>query len=235
MPTQKPKTKIRNRPKVRAYELKPFATKKINIVCSAVVLAFFLAASGLFIYPAFDRSGELRAQLVRQEAEIQQKLKLTEGLEDLIERYRDDLRLAEALVFTDRDLATFLENFSDLARKANVTILRIKSLKMKPVPLPSEPEEALRRLNKKKGKSNNQEEDLPGLLMQPMDIRIMGEYSALINFLISLEEYKQLLTIDNLKISVARDGYPNLEADFIMRLYTMGSARQRTKMRGGLR
>lgn len=212
--------------KTKYSDVKPLSMKKRNIIYVAVLLVVTVSAFGLFICPAVAKTQKLRLKLERAEAELDEKLKLENGLQGLIKKYRNDLRLAEGLVFTDTDIATFLENFSDFARQANMTPISIVSMSVKPVPVSSESEKALMDMSKDK-KEDKPKKDmadkLPGLLMKPMEIKIKGEYPDLVNFLISLEEYKQLLTINNLNICIAREGYPFLEAGFIIYLYKMES------------
>lgn len=212
--------------KKRSYGIKLFSDKRVNILNIAVLAIFFSAVIGLFIYPATAKTISLQSKLSSLELEVKQKAGIVDRMQDLVARYRKDLRLADELVFTDRDIATFLENFSEFSRTANVTLLSIKSQKVKPVPaqdpLESELEKKSRRRNTKK--SDDEENNKPGLLMQPMDIKIKGTYNSIIDFLISLEEYRQLLTINNLNITVSREGYPQLEASFLMRMYKMDSA-----------
>ena len=217
-----------NKAKTGGYKFKPLSPKKINVITLIFLSVFILGGLGLFIYPATVRVQDLRSRLNRTEAELQEKQRIADALEELIRKFQDDLKLAEPIVFTDRDVATFLNNFSDFAKQANMTLISIKRLKSKPVPSSTESEEALKKKDKKKGRAKDKPEDeAPGLLMWPMEIEVKGEYPDLINFLISLEEYKQLLTINDLNVRLSREGYPNLEAKFIIRLYTMEAPKAR--------
>lgn len=224
MVAQRLKMNNANKAETMNGKIKPFSMKKINIIYVTILALITLLCLGLLIYPAAAKTQQMRLRLCRTEAELNGKLKLEDTLEQLLKRYHHDLRLAEGFVFTDRDIATFLENFSDFAHQANITPISIVTKNIRAVPVSSESEKILKQMSKDKKEDKSKKdmaEKLPGLLTKPMEIKIKGEYPHLINFLTSLEEYKQLLTINNLNIRVAREGYPALEASFVIHLYTI--------------
>lgn len=198
------------------------SVKKANIIGAALIFAAACICFGVFICPAMSQLNSIKSELTNIKTEIGYKQGIAAQMEGLIVKYQSDLKTAEDLVFTEKDIATFLNNFSDLVARANMTLLNMRKSPARTVPYEAEAERRQMQNPAAIGKEQQKiEEQLPGLLMQPMDIKLRGEYSELINFLIGLENYKQLLTINNLEISVSREGYPVLEAGFTLRLYTM--------------
>ncbi|MFC1808441.1 hypothetical protein ACFL0T_08790 [Candidatus Omnitrophota bacterium] len=211
--------------------LSPVGLKRITTVSIVLLSIAMVLSFTLYIYPSVSKAKESQYKLDRAIAEIEGKQKLEKELKQVIAKYEDDLKVAEELVFSDRDIATFLENFSDFAKDSNTTLMKIRRQQEVVVPSQTEDEKrmahAQNRGTKKEKAQKEMEKATPGLLMHPMHVTLNGEYHDLINFLMSLEGYKQLLTINNLRIGIPARKYPVLKADFVIRLYTMKSPESR--------
>ena len=201
-------------------ETKSLFIKKLNLITLGVALMFsFICCS--FIYTAGKKYHDLKQRLSKLEIEAQSKQKTINRLESLIERYNQQLNVAKELIFTRKDIAAFLGDFSGFAKENKLIPVQMKALEIKPVPTSNDSEETVTKLQKEKTQKENKDEELLRLLMLPANVKIKGEYPRIINFLTSLENYKQLLTISNVKMQISSDGYPDLETEFTLRLYTM--------------
>jgi hypothetical protein len=198
------------------------SSKKANITIFSAIILTAVLCFFVFVYPGAVNARNTSVKLARLEADIKYKTGLSESLSELVSKYRRDLKTAEGMIFTDKDIATFLNNFSDFVTQANMTLISLRKMRVSAVPYEKPAQRPQARNVSATGQAQKDaESELPGLLMQPMQVKLKGEYPELINFLISLEQYKQLLTISNLDISISREGYPMLEAGFTLRLYTM--------------
>lgn len=224
------RSNIKTADKLKLKEIKPVSLKKINIICIVGLVISTALLFLLLVSPSAKRTNKLEVKLDRSNMELEAKERFARELRTLIKQYSQDLKLAKEYIFTDKDIATFLENFSDFAKQANMTLVSIKRSAVRKAPVSEQSEKTLQELregkNSKKGRdkassAGDKKDEMPGLLMQPMKVTVIGEYRDLINFLVSLEEYKQLLTINDISIDVSRLGYPLLRASFTIYLYTM--------------
>lgn len=159
----------------------------------------------------------------RQKKFLQEKKRLgdlekdAQAFQELIERYKDERAHLEALLFTEKDIAEFLDKMSEFAVHSQIRIVDMKAQRMSVV----KPMENINSQVTKMRKSGSPEEEEKGptLVFMPIKLSIEGEFERVIEFLISLEQYRQLLTLSG--VTIKRGVYPLLNCSFTLRLYTL--------------
>ncbi|OPX30939.1 MAG: hypothetical protein B1H08_00210 [Candidatus Omnitrophica bacterium 4484_171] len=137
---------------------------------------------------------------------------------DFIIKYRTQKKELEGILFNDRDVSSFLEEISLIARKSHIKISEMKTRKFKKV----EPKNSTSGNSYSGNKPSGNKEDKPLFLAaMPIDIRIEGRFSSIVNFLVFLEGYRQLITLSNVEIRIKK--YPLLRCKFTLRLYSLKS------------
>lgn len=196
---------------------KALSANKINLIFVWFYILLLSASTALIVFLA-DSYRKDASFLIKAEARLKEKKEQYNNLDQLLKKYAKEKKEFEKHLFSDRDIATFLNEISAFAKEANVEITNIKSTRKTEVP--SESEKLLKEKAAKKGERGEQEEE-PGLLMFPMDISVEGNFHALLSFLAKIEDYRQLLTMSNFKMNLSTKGYPLLETSFLLRLYSI--------------
>jgi Tfp pilus assembly protein PilO len=214
-----PKNKIK---KQAISYTKPVSARQIQGI-SVVVCVLIIIVGFLFFGYSYRRFAVTRAEYTKLQWTLAQRLRAYKNLETLISKFEEEKQRFETFLFTDRDVATFLDEFSQFAKESKIEIFRIRAQKQRPVP-EAETRQKLPATMKRRGQSRQEQEEEPiGLLMLPMQIGIRGDFLSTVQFLIKLEQYRQLLTVSDVKIEISREGYPFLDTNFLLRLYSISS------------
>lgn len=208
----------------REDKIKPISIKMMNAAFVAAISVFILICIFLFILPAFDKHRNLQIQFSQLKKDLKDKQLLADNLLLLTTKYNQQLELAKKLIFTDKEIELFLQDFANFSSQTGMMPVRIMSRQLTRVPMEPESKEASKATGKEvtQRKKAKEKKVLDSILMLPLTITLQGEYPAAVKFLANLEQYKQLLTVSELKVSPSRKGYPELELNFVLRLYTMG-------------
>ena len=196
------------------------ATLVINI---AFVLT--LCAWGVYTYLSC-----LRAQQASEESQSHLG-KLKKDIYEIttsMERYKKEKEEFGRLLFQEMDVPAFLDGISRFAEESFVNVVDMRTQKFAAVEIPKEVLAGMSDLDKKligdkkEQKETNQEKikEIATLAAMPIRINVKGTYEAIVNFLVYLEGYKQLLTLSNVEIVSGRE-YPTLDCGFTLRLYSL--------------
>jgi hypothetical protein len=210
-----PKSKIKRH---AVSYTKPVSAGQIQGI--SVAISILIIAAGLLVLGYSYRTFAIaRAEHVKLQWALAQRQRTYKNLETLITKFQEEKQQFEEFLFTDRDVATFLDEFSQFAKESKVEVFRIRAQKQRPVPQAEKEEtsQAMRRRGKE------QEGEPVGLLMLPMQIGVRGDFLSTVQFLIKLEQYRQLLTVSDVKIEISREGHPLLDIDFLLRLYSIST------------
>lgn len=181
---------------------------KIKFISFILSLLFISTFSWLTFLNYRDYS-EFSAQVKEKEARVLELERDADNLNLLIADYRREKEEFEKSLFSDRDIATFLEEFSEFANKANTNITDMRVQGMQHVRTERD---------NTKGAEQNEEVDL-SLYSIPIRVAAEGNFEHIVNFLIFLESYRQLLTISDVRIG--NRAYPALNCSFLLRLYSL--------------
>jgi Tfp pilus assembly protein PilO len=207
--------------KQNKFNITPEAVKLIGLsICAVFTLACFILFG--FYYHSYIQSQEKfkreNSRLVALEEDVQ-------NLKELLKSSKGEREKLEVLLFTDRDIATFLDQIGDFAKKSQVKIAEMRAQKMVEVRPPEEisgnPPSANRDF------AQGKEEKGPTLTFMPINMNIEGKFEWIIDFLFSLEKYRQLLTLSN--VDIMRSKYPLINCKFILRLYSLKQIEEITK------
>lgn len=185
----------------------------------SVCVVFSLAFATVVGFNCFKYS-EAEKQFKQKQAHFIKLEKDAQNLKELLKGYREERERFSKLLFSDRDIATFLEEFGDFAKKAEVKIVDMKVRKFQNVRVTEVVEEVSPRFKRDVSKENQQ--DAISLSSMPINVVTEGNFEHIFNFLIFLETYRQLLTLSDVSIKCLK--YPLLECAFTLRLYGLKTA-----------
>ena len=136
-----------------------------------------------------------------------------QGLKESVQRFKQERQRLEALLFTDRDIATFLDQIAGFATKAQIKITDMQTQRVQEVKPPEEIKPTLQAPQQKKETAG------PQFAALPINMTVEAPFERIVVFLLSLEKSRQLLTLSN--VSIKRGIYPLLACRFTLRLYSL--------------
>ncbi len=147
-----------------------------------------------------------------------------------IESYKKEQEEFKGLLFEERDVPAFLDGISNSAEKSSVYVLEMKSQQFSEVTVPKTMQNSNK--NSKRARvydgfeepiikdPKEQINEVLTLAAMPIRIKIQGSFESIVNFLYSIENYRQLLTVSNVEISSGNQ-YPQLTCEFMFRIYSL--------------
>ena len=194
------------------FNISTNSVRFIGILICIVSTLIFLFLIGF----SYSRYSNEKGQLKQSQAQLLNAQEDMQNLEELLRGYKQERERFSKLLFSDRDIATFLEEFGDFAKKAKVKIMDMKVLGFKEVSLWDEAEKVSVRY---RFSTEDKEEGGPTLRAMPINVIVQGNFNHIVNFLLFLERYRQLLTLSNVRIELRT--YPMLECGFTLSLYSL--------------
>ena len=201
---------------------KPISIRKVKTMWISLCTIFTVVCIMLISFQ-YQANSQSQKKLKQEAARLIELEKEAKDFQDLIQRYQDERARFATVLFTEKDIAEFLNKISDFARDSGIRIKSMEAQQMSVVqPLKDKNLDtgslAIGRHpleSKKQG-----EETGPSLVFLPINLAIEGRFEPVIEFLISLEKYRQLLTLSNVSIR-RQQAYPLLDCKFVLRLYTL--------------
>ncbi len=202
--------------------------KKIRLIAIGICVVFTLSLAALTIQRYYT-SREALAQLQQEEDRLAKLKKDIEDTKNSIERYKKEQEEFKKLLFDERDVPAFLDGISESAAKSSVYVLEMKTQQFTEVEVPKDMADSrkLARVRVTEDLEKNSQpdrkvqlKDMLTLAAMPIRIKIDGTFEAIVNFLNSIEGYKQLLTVSNVEITTRSD-YPQLTCEFTLRIYSL--------------
>ena len=170
-----------------------------------------------------------------EELELKQRamdslVKEIETTKIAIERFRKEREEFSKFLFAERDVPTFLDGISSFAAKSSVYVVDMKTQGFQQVNIPdtvlsTRADLALlaQRNAERKEQQQAKKEDMANTLTlaaMPIRIKISGAFESLVDFLVHLEGYEQLLTLTDVGIVTTSD-YPKLSCEFTLKIYSL--------------
>lgn len=196
------------------------------------IRAVFVLISVLIIggmsYFVFKQYTDLTKIRYQREAEKQNLISLKSeiaGIEQSIQRYKNEKDEFAKLLFNERDVPAFLDEISKYAKDSSMMIVDMKTQQFHQVAVPQEMQEmrhANTSLNKQLADQQKQDELKQALTISamPIQVRVKGGFASFVQFLDHLQDYKQLLNIANVEIQTTNE-YPLLDCQFTIRIYSL--------------
>lgn len=201
-------------------QLNKFSAKTITSfgigLCVAVTIAG-VALLGVGYRAYYQTQKQLKAKYARASSLEQDIRQLTQ----LVQKYAQERQRFEALLFSEKDIATFLNNMSEFTKAAQVKIKEMRAQHLTVVEIPAEMASGMNPIYQKQfNQQGTDQPQGPTLAYLPITMVIEARFDRMVNFLIALEKYRQLLTLSNVDISRGMK-YPLLDCKFTLRLYSL--------------
>jgi len=210
--------------------MKYFNANKVNFI----IMSVFFLVIGIFVIAAAERYYAYKETLQNLRFQKTQLLALQQDLDmttNSIEQIKKEQERFKEILFEERDVPAFLDGISGSAQKSLVYIMEMKTQQFNQVPVPKSisdsnmrPGQASQGAQNQAGYNSRDEQaklsDMLTLASMPIHFKIHGTFNAIVNFLGSIENYRQLLTVSNVEISTDQN-YPQLICEFTMDIYSL--------------
>jgi Tfp pilus assembly protein PilO len=203
--------------RISNLKLKTIQTAVVSLYIAGTVLAGFLVATRYLDYTRHA------ADFKSRQARLLQLEKDSSQLQELLAKYADEKEKFASLLFKEQDIPAFLEEISGSAVKAHVTVSTIATRSFVRVKY-KEIDESVSAAGKARlsadAKNKSAQDDTGSVLVYlPIEVTIQGKFESLVEFLVSLEKYKQLVTLSDVEIKTKK--YPQLECKFVVNIYSL--------------
>jgi len=201
---------------MRKSKLEPKQIKTLFILVGMI----FTLLLGFLTYYEFSAYLKVKKKIKTRQLYLSRLEEDLKNLEFFIKKYEKERAHFAKLLFKKRDIPAFLEKVSFFAKKSKVKVISLKTGKFSQVKV-SEEMVSLPKLTKKRLGLKKKEEKEKKVVLSclPINVRIEGNFSSIINFLTFLEGYRQLLTLTDVKIK--RKNYPVLDCSFVLKIYSL--------------
>jgi len=192
--------------------------EKVNTLGVVGGIIFTLIMGGVAGYYYFNYLQ--RKKEVRKQQDYQLRLeKDARRLKELIKGYKEERKRFEEILFNKQDIAAFLEEVSQFAKKSKIKIVDMKTRRFSEIKVEEEIQGGASPLAQRGVSSSNNKKKGAVLFSLPIEVRAEGMFSSIVNFLIFLERSRQLTTVSNINIKMKN--YPLLDCSFVLRLYSL--------------
>ncbi|MBZ0166687.1 MAG: type 4a pilus biogenesis protein PilO [Candidatus Omnitrophica bacterium] len=200
--------------------------KKIKQIFTALTILIILALIGISGYNV-----RLFA-MAKQDNEVKQaELEVVEEeirlIRAKIARYEEEKAEFEAALFQEQDIPASLDDISQMAKEANVNITNMKTKSFREVKSATGIDTAKTQYQDRKKTQKQLERDqqrqmekIITLAALPINMKVEGEFRALLGFFDTLEDFQQLVTVSNVEIVAGRE-YPLLKCEYTLKIYSL--------------
>lgn len=184
--------------------LSKFKPGNQRIAAIVIPLICLLVAALLFL-PQWGRARAVAQDLTKVNGQIHQK-EVELGLTNPGQQARQ----VSAAMATTEEPVEFLKELAKLVTESGNRLVLVRN--MAPVSSP--------------GKAAN-----PGEPSKPStvevrqvqnEVTVQGTFEQIWRLLVSLENYRRLLSVSSCKVTVSQDGFPQLQANFVLTRYVVG-------------
>lgn len=190
---------------------------KSAIISSISICAVFTLVLVWLANSSYQNYVKTEKKLAQTNSYLISLEKDAKDLEKLLQKYKAERKHLEEILFDDKDIAAFLNKIGDFAKSSQIKITEMRAQRFENVKIPQELEAGLNPIQKEAMKKKQLAN--PQLAALPIKMSIEARFDRIIDFLLSLEKYRQLLTLSN--VSIRRGSYPLLTCDFTLRLYSL--------------
>lgn len=196
-----------------------FIFASIVIVCALISISI---NNGREYFEAKERFELKQNELKQVQDEIVQ-------IKNKIALYEQEKKEFEEYLFKEQDIPAFLDDISRMAKDTSVNITDMKTKSFSAVQSSASIETNRAKARVIQNKKNKQQEQLSEekqlkqmltLAAMPINMKIEGEFEALLKFFNSIEGFKQLVTVNEVDI-VAGKEYPVLKCEYTLKIYSL--------------
>ena len=154
---------------------------------------------------------------------VQEEIRLIKAK---IARYEQEKAEFEAALFQEQDIPAFLDDISQMAKAAEVSITDMKTKAFREVRSVAVDTAQTRYQERKKtaaqlDRERRQKVDkIITLAAMPINMKIEGNFDSLLKFFDTMDEFQQLVTVSNVEIESGRD-YPTLKCEYTLKIYSL--------------
>ncbi len=162
-----------------------------------------------------------KAQFDEKQQELRDVLDEINAIKAKIVLYQEEKKDFEAYLFKEQDIPALLDEISKIAKDSLVNIIDMKTQSFSAVQ-PAGTDIAGRKVQSNVNQASGQEQLKEALTLaaMPITMKIEGEFTALLTFFNSIEDFKQLVTVN--KVEIASDAqYPVLKCSYILNIYSL--------------
>lgn len=159
---------------------------------------------------------QAKVQFDEKQKELKDVLDEINVIKAKIALYQEEKKEFEAYLFKEQDIPALLDDISKIAKESLVNILDMKTQGFSMV-------QSARRSQGNNTQNVSQKEQLKETLTlaaMPINMRIEGEFTALLTFFNSIEDFKQLVTVSQVEIT-SDNQYPILKCSYILKIYSL--------------
>ena len=190
------------------------STRAIRFMGISVCVVFILVFASLAVFTHF-RDSDAQRQFEQKQDYLLRLEDDVRNLKKLLQGYKGEREQFSQMLFSDRDIATFLEEFGKFAKEAKVKITDMKVQRFQNV----KPVIQIKGDSGEGAPTRKKQQEGLSLFSMPIKVVVQGSFEHIVDFLLFLEKYRQLLTLSN--VSIKRRRYPLLECVFTLRLYSL--------------
>lgn len=196
-----------------------FVFASIVIVCALISISI---NNGREYFDAKNRFELKQNELKQVQDEVVQ-------IKNKIALYEQEKKEFEEYLFKEQDIPAFLDDISRMAKETSVNITDMKTKSFSAVQSAASLETNRAKARVIQNKKNKQQEQLSEekqlkqmltLAAMPINMKIEGEFEALLKFFNSIEGFKQLVTVNEVDI-VAGKEYPVLKCEYTLKIYSL--------------
>ena len=200
--------------------------KRISIIFTVLTILVVAALIGISVYNfrLFIIAKEDHRQKQAQMEVVEEEIRLIKAK---IARYEEEKAEFEAALFEEQDIPAFLDDISQMAKASKVNITNMKTKSFREVRTSSKVNTAQTRLQDRKKSKQQLERDrkkrvdrILTLAAMPINVKMEGEFQALLNFFNTMEDFQQLVTVSNVEIVAGRN-YPDLKCEYTLKIYSL--------------
>ncbi len=202
--------------------------KKIRIA-AIVICAMIALILGIIAMNRYQSSIAVLNDFDEQKEHLKNLKKEIEQTQLSLEKLKKEQEEFKKTLFDERDVPAFLDGISNSAAKSSVHVMEMKTQQFSAVIVPKEMIDINQQVSKVKFVDDNKQNSAKPeiylserltLASMPIRIKINGTFEAIVSFLSSIENYRQLLTVSNVEISITQN-YPQLTCEFNLRIYSL--------------
>lgn len=199
-------------------------TKKIRTTAILISLIFAMGFNALAIWQYVVYTETEKEWVAEKERMATLKRDIVDTKRQ-IEQFEIEKEEFAKLLLDERDIPAFLDEISKYARENDINIInmRTKRFYQVKVPVGVTKKTVVRGQQQEKTDAQRRKEERERIITisaLPIEIKVKGEYAALVEFLNNLGDYKQLVIVNDVEIKSTRE-YPTLQCSFILKIYSL--------------
>lgn len=190
-----------------------------------------LIGLGVLALQSYTAAAEAMSTLTTKKDRLVQLKKELDETKQSIDTLKKEQAEFKGLLFDERDVPAFLDGISASAAKSSVYVMEMQSQQFSEVTVPKHVVDTNGKLKRMKASETDEAEVDPNskealeemltLASMPINFKIRGDYQAIVNFMNSIENYRQLLNVSNVEISSGSTNYPFLTCQFTLKIYSL--------------